>query len=146
MKRIPTLRRVFVIGLTWGILWLVFALSIGTIIAAVDPDSIDPGETQIAVFILGPMGIFSGLAFGFLSSLGDRSAGAFHLSLSRAVLWGFLGSAIVQLGYLDHGDLGLAANIQMAFVFSTFGGLVSTIWLLMARRWSQWRSLQSSPH
>lgn len=63
-----------------------------------------------------------------------------QLSLFRAVLWGVVGTAIVQLGYLGHGDLGLVANIPMALVLAAFGGLVAAIWLFMARRWSRWRS------
>jgi len=146
MKRVPTFQRVLVVGLTWGILWFAIAFSIGMIIGVVDPDSVDPGETLSAVRVLGPMGFLSGLAFGLLASLGERGARALRPSLSRAVVWGTLGSGIVQLGYLGHGDLGLAANTQMALVFSAFGGFVAAIWLLIARRWSQWRSLQSSRH
>ena len=49
--------------------------------------------------------------------------------------WGMLGCAIVQLGYLGHGDQGLAANIMMALLFSAVGGVVTLMWLVMAGPW-----------
>ena len=48
-----------------------------------------------------------------------------------------IGSAIVQLAYLNHGDVGLAANIRMALLFCAFGGVVTMVWVVMARRWSR---------
>ncbi len=46
-----------------------------------------------------------------------------------------LGCAIVQLGYLGHGDQGLAANIMVAALFSAVGGVVTLMWLVMVRPW-----------
>lgn len=142
---ISTLRRVSGIGLAWAILWLAFWAIVGVIIGIVDPDSIDPGEGPMVVAaILGPMGLFSGVAFGILLSIGGRGRTAIDLSLIRVAGWGILGSAIVQLAYLDHGDLDLAANIKMALLFCAFGGVVTMVWLVMARRWSHWRSSPQS--
>jgi 8-oxo-dGTP pyrophosphatase MutT (NUDIX family) len=58
---ISTLRRVLGTGLTWA--WLAFWTILFGVIAVVDPDSIDPGETTMFIVIFGPMGFFSGLAF-----------------------------------------------------------------------------------
>lgn len=137
---ISTLRRVFGIGVTWAIVWLSFWTIVGGSIAVVDPDSIDPGEGSMFIVIFGSMGFFSGIAFGILLSIAGRGRTITDLSLARVAAWGMLGCAIVQVGYLGHGDQGLAANIQMALLFSAFGGLVTTVWILMARKWSHRRN------
>ena len=75
-----------------------------------------------------------------LLSIGGRGRADTELSLTRVIGWGALGSAIVQLAYLGHGDQGLAANIKMALLFCAFGGVVTMGWLVMARRWAHRRS------
>ena len=103
----------------------------------IDPDSIDEGEIQGAIFILGPMGILTGLAVALLLSIAGRKTSASDLSLFRALAWGVVGSALVQIGYLGHGDAGLAANIVMALAFCAFGGIISVIWYLLALRFAR---------
>ena len=128
------------IGLTWGIVWLAFWTIVFGIIAVVDPDSIDPGEgPMLMVAILGPMGLLTGVAIGILLSIGSRGRSILDVPLSRVAGLGVVGTAIVQLAYLGHGDASLLANIQMALLFSAFGGVVTTVWLVMARRWSHGR-------
>lgn len=136
--RIP-IHRVLGIGLTWGLLWLMIMMCVVGTVRLLDPDSIDPGEGKMFFLIFVPMAILSGIAFSTLVLLGSRGKGV--RSLFRAVLCGFLGSAIVQLGYLGHGAMGLAGNIQMALGFCAFGGLVSVMWLFIAKWWSRRRSL-----
>jgi len=130
------MRRIVRIALTWGCLWLLFAALLFLALAILDPDSIDDGEVEGAIFILGPMGILTGFAFAFLILIGSEITKGSDLSLIRAISWGFVGSAIVQVFYLGHGDAGLASNIGMALMFSAFGGLISAIWLVLARRWA----------
>lgn len=140
MKAIRTLRRVLGIGLAWAILWGAFWTIVMVIIGIVDPDSIDPGDSSAAAAALGSMGLFSGVLFGMLLSIGSRGRADIEPSLARVIAWGVLGSAIVQLAYLGHGDQGLAANIKMALLFSALGGVVTGAWLLMTRTWSRWRT------
>jgi hypothetical protein len=128
-------KRIVRIALTWSFLWLLFAALMVIALGIIDPDSIDEGEIQGAIIIFGPMGVLTGLAFAFLLSIAGRGTGVFDLSLFRALAWGVLGSALVQIGYLGHGDAGLAANIGMALAFSTFGGIISVIWYFLALRW-----------
>lgn len=138
---IGTPRRILGIALAWSTLWLAFWAILATIIAIVDPDSIDPGEgPMVMATVLGPMGLFSGLVFGILVWIANRGRTSIDLSLIPTAGWGILGSAIVQLAYLDHGDLGLAANIKMALLFSVCGGVVAVCWFVMARAWSRWHS------
>ena len=139
-----TIRRILSIALTWGCVWLLCAALLFLALAILDPDSIDDGEVEGAIFILGPMGILTGFAFAFLILIGSDMTKDFDLSLIRAVSWGFVGSAIVQVFYLGHGDSGLAANIGMALLVSAFGGLVSYIWLVLARRWAYSHLMHSS--
>ena len=140
MSKRVAVQHVLGIGMTWGFLWLLVMLAIGLVIWIVDPDSIDPGETQIAIMVLGSMGLLSGVAFALLVSLREGGTAVFDLSLSRAGFCGILGSAVVQLGYLNHGDAGLTANLGMALVFCAFGGVIAVAWLFIARRWFYWRS------
>ncbi len=134
-SKLGTLRHVVAIGLTWGILWLAFWVIVGVVIGIVVPDSIDPGEGPMIVTIFGPMGLLSGIVFGTLLSIGSRGRAVIDHSVLRNAGWGMLGSAIVQSAYLGHGDQGLAANIRMALLFSVIGGLITVVWVLMARRW-----------
>ncbi len=134
MSKVMILRRVLGIGLAWAILWGVFWTTLFSIIGIVDPDSIDPGD-EMAVIILGSMGLLTGVVFGILLSIGSRSRTNIDLSLTRVAVQGILATAVVQLGYLDHGDLGLAHNIRMALLFCAFGGVVTLVWLATARWW-----------
>jgi hypothetical protein len=138
------LRRVLGIGLAWAVLWAVFWAIVLVTIGIVDPDSIDPGEGPAAAAILGSMGLFSGVVFGMLLSIGGR-ARIDTEPLMSTIGWGVVSSAIVQLGYLGHGDQGLAANIWDALIFCALGGAVTAAWLALARTWSRRRSsLRSS--
>ena len=139
-KRMRTLQRVLGTGLAWGGLWLVAAMTIRGVIGIVDPSTIDPGDTQGLVTVMGSMGFLSGVVFGILLSLFERGTTLLALSSARAAWWGLLATAVVQLGYLGHGDAGLAANIQMALAFCGFGGVIAVAWLLIAQRWSHWHS------
>ena len=132
-----TSRRVFGIGVAWAVLWLAFWGIVVGVIAVLDPDSIDPGEPLMFVAIFGPMGLLTGIAFGILLTIREHGRTARDLPLMRAAGWGILSTAIVQVAYLGHGDAGLAANIKMALLFAAFGGVVTTAWLVMARRWSR---------
>lgn len=118
------------IAMTWAFLWFTGMAVVGVTIGIVDPDSIDPGEPLQFVFVMGPMAFFSGLAFAFLL-LRNR---VMSPSLVRAIGYGILGSALVQIPYLGHGDVGLVANMIMAMVFAAFGGLVSVVWFVLARK------------
>lgn len=129
----PALR----VGVTWSVLWLVATLVGGIGIAIVDPDSIDPGEGWMALVIFAPMGFVSGVAFALLSLTLDTDDPR-HWSIWNVLLRGFIGSALVQLALLNHGDAGLQANLQMALVLAIFGALVGGAWLLVSRRWQAW--------
>lgn len=132
-----TAKRIVSIALTWSLVWVVFAALSVTVLGLIDPDSIDEGEILGAIFILGPMGILTGLAFAILVSLASKRTRSFDLSLFRTLAWGVLGSALVQTGYLGHGDAGLVANLGMAVVFSAFGGIISVFWYCLVSRWAR---------
>ena len=136
-------RRVLGIGVAWAILWLGFWMILLGIIAVLDPDSIDPGEGALGMAaIFGPMGPLTGMVFGVLLVRSGRStADAPWIPVAG---WGLLATAIVQVLYLGHGDAGLAANTLMALLFTAFGGLVTTVWLAIARSRGRRSALPSS--
>jgi len=129
-----SVRRILGAGVTWALLWLVFFGSIGGIIGVVDPDSIDPGEPQGLVLVFGLMGFLTGIIFGAYAAYTDRGAPLSSLSFSRTVVRGIIATAIVQIGFLGHGDQGLAANALMALAFCVAGGVIAAAWWLLARR------------
>jgi len=57
------MKRVLGIGLAWGVLWLVVATALGTVIGIVDPDSIDPGDWQgmISIYLALVLCAFGGI-------------------------------------------------------------------------------------
>jgi hypothetical protein len=87
------------VGLTWAVGWAVIIFLIGTVIGIVDPDSIDAGEEplRIALTIIAPVGLISGLLFAAIMSLTERHKSVHDLSLIRAALWGALGAAVLPL-------------------------------------------------
>jgi hypothetical protein len=130
--------RVVGIGLTWATLWAEWWAIVFLMITLVDPDTIDPGEGPLAVApVLGSMGLLSGIAFGILLSIAGRGGKSIDLSVTREAGLGVLGSAVAQLAYLDHGDMGLVHNLKQALLFAAFGGIVTMAWLVIARRWSR---------
>jgi hypothetical protein len=116
-------RRLLTIAVTWASLWFATMAAIMLAIGIVDPDSIDPGEPLQAVFVFGPMGLLSGLAFALF-------VGAWlpARSVAGVVALGFLGSALAQVPFLGHGDNGLLANVFLALMFAVIGGLVTLVW------------------
>jgi len=134
------LRRALGIGAGWGSLWLAFWLGVAIVIGILSPESIDPGEPTGLIAIFGVMGLLTGLAFAGLAFVWAPAGTATELSLSRAAGLGVLATAIVQVGYLGHGDQGLAANLLLAFLFSLVGAIVTVAWWLTARLWLQFGS------
>ena len=128
------LQRILGIGVTWGVLWLALWICVLGVIAAINPESVDPGEPQAMIVIFGSMGVLSGVAFAMLLWFVERGKAIGDVRAARAVLWGFVGSAFVQSAFLDHGDAGLAANIGMGLFLSLVGAVVTALWLLIARR------------
>ena len=85
-------------GVTWGVAWGAFFALLSLIIGFVDPPSIDPGEGPIRIGSIGFIyGLVSGAGFGVLLSLSERRKGILELSMTRAIVWGILGTALFPL-------------------------------------------------
>jgi len=144
-NEISTVRWILRTSLAWASLRLVLWALVAGIIRVIDPDSFDPGEGPLLMAaILGPMGLFTGVAFGILLAIGSHGIPTLEPSMIRVAGCGILGTASVQLPYLGHGDVGVAANIKMALLFCVAGGMVTMAWLAMARWSSHRRSLPQS--
>ena len=131
----PPIRRVLGIGLAWTALWLLLGFIVTAVIGVFDPDSIDPGDTEGMIKVFSLMGFLSGVSFALVTALASRETPPVALSVARAAQWGFLATAIVQIGFLGHGDSTLAANILEGLLFAGFGSLIAVSWLAIARRW-----------
>jgi hypothetical protein len=94
------------LGVTWGVAWgAIFAL-ISVIIGFVDPGSVDPGEGPIRIGGIGFIyGFVSGAGFGVLLSVSERRKGILELSMTRAIVWGILGTAMFPLLTTVHGSM-----------------------------------------
>jgi hypothetical protein len=80
-------------------------------------------------------GAFTGIVVAGLLRVGS-SAGHIEpaqIPAMKAAGLGMLGTALVQVAYLGHGDRGLVSNLQMALLFSAIGGGVTLAWLSIAR-------------
>lgn len=92
------MRGVMGISLTWGILWAAIGYAVAGVIGVMDPNSIDPGESPILLGAMtGFVGLISGAGFGILLSFAESQKTILELSLSRAAIWGILGSAALPL-------------------------------------------------
>jgi hypothetical protein len=127
------------IALGWGALWLAIWLAICGTIGVVDPDSLDPGDWEGLLVIMAPMGLVSGLVFALLATRAACGGAPSSLPPARAMGWGVLATALVQVLYLGHGDAGLLANLGQALLFSVGGGIVTLLWSLIARRFGSLR-------
>jgi fucose permease len=127
MKRfLRKLRGVLGTGLTWGVLWAAIGLAVGLIIGVADPDSIDPGEEPVVIAgFVGIVGFVSGVTFGTILSIAEGRKSILDLSLSRAALWGILGSAVLPL---------VAGKIDQLIITCPLGALFAMGSVAIARR------------
>jgi len=127
-KILRNLRGVLGIGLTWGILWAAVAISVGTIIGVVDPDSIDPGEEPIVLGrMVGVVGFICGVVFSGLLSIAERRKTIFDLSLSRVAMWGILVSAAFLLL--------MGKDMRMMLFLGPLGAVSAMASVTISRRW-----------
>jgi hypothetical protein len=114
-------------GLIWGILWATVGAITGFLIRITIPGSMDPGENELLVAALfGAIGFVSGAVFGVLLSFAESRKKILDLSLSRAAVWGLLGSAALPL-------LTTMDN-RLMFIFCPLGALSAAASVAMARR------------
>lgn len=86
------------IAVTWGAVWAAIFAALGLTVGLLDPDSIDPGEGPVRVAWIGAIyGLVSGAAFAVLLALAEGRKAIRDLSLSRAAVWGMLGTAAFPL-------------------------------------------------
>ncbi len=97
-KILEHLRNVLGMTLIWGMVWFAVAISFGTIIGIVDPDSIDPGEEPLVMGpFIGLVGLIRGVVFGILLLIVERQKTLIEISLRRAAMWGTLVAASLPL-------------------------------------------------
>lgn len=113
--------------MTWGAVWAAIFAALALIIGFVDPDQIDAGEGPIPVAGVGALfGFVSGAAFAVLLSLAEGRKTIRDLSLTRAALWGALGTAAYPL--LTPVDNG------MVFIVCPVGAALAAASVAVARK------------
>ena len=83
------LRGALGVGLTWAVGWAVVVFLIGTVIGIVDPDSIDAGEAplRMALTIIAPVGLISGLFFAVFMSVAEHRNTSRSASSTRSTFF-----------------------------------------------------------
>jgi hypothetical protein len=120
-----SLRGILGIALAWGAMWAIIFAGLTLVVMAARPQDIGPGEGPIEVgAIMGLVGFLSGLAFGVLLSLAERGKTALELTLTRATVWGVLGSAIYPL---------VTGRADQVVLTSALGAILAT-WVVGAAR------------
>lgn len=115
------------IGVTWGVLWVVFGLVLLLIIGVVRPEEIDQGEGPAKVLpIFGLVGFLSGLGFAGVLSLAERRKTLHQLSLGRAALWGLLGGVAIPLL--------MGVHVSMGWLTGPMGAIFAAASIATARR------------
>ncbi len=126
------LRGVLGIGLTWGVVWTVAAMIVGTVIGVVDPDSIDSGEEpHVLAPMIGLAGMICGLVCAGLMFIVGRKA-ILDLSLGRVVIWGALVAAALPL-VMDK-------DARMMLIIGPLGALSAAASVAVARTWGRRRA------
>lgn len=92
------LRAFVCISLSWGILWAVLTIIVGTGIGLIDPQDIGAGEEPIVLApVVGFVGLLCGGVFSILLYIFERQKAVADISLVRVVLWGMFVSATLPL-------------------------------------------------
>jgi hypothetical protein len=125
-EQLRKLRGVICISLTWGILWAAIFAALAIVAGVIDPDSIDPGEGPIRVSAIGAtIGLVAGVAFGILLSLAESGRPIRNIWLTRAAMWGILGSAVFPL---------VSGRYDQVFVMCPIGAVVAMASVATARK------------
>ncbi|MEW6323604.1 MAG: isoprenylcysteine carboxylmethyltransferase family protein [Acidobacteriota bacterium] len=128
------------IVLTWGVVWVVLAIVIVSVIGVADPDSIDEGEGPLdAARIIGGMGLLCGAIFAAMLALVERRRTVAEVPPWRAAVWGVLaGIAPPLLSPMNDaiattsGPLGLLAALVTVAVARAGVGLIAGAALFFA--------------
>lgn len=138
MNRIlEDLRRLLSIGLVWGILWAVLAITVGTAIGVIVPGQIDPGEEPIVLApMIGLVGLICGIVFGSLLSIVERRKTIPELPLIRVAMWGILVSVALPLV--------AGKGIPEMLVTGPVGAVSAMVSVAMVENWLRWRSRRGS--
>lgn len=127
------------VGFTWGVLWAAIGGAVGFVIGL--GSSVALGWTHPVVewaIGMGLYGFVSGIGFGAILSLRERSRTLLDLSLRRAAVWGVLGAAAVPLlfgalGTFESGTT-VADVLQAILLTSALGGTFAPASIGIAQR------------
>ena len=91
-------RGALAMGILWGAAWGGIFGALVIVIGLVDPAQIGPGEGFLTAAGYGALfGFVSGIVFALLLTLAEQRKAVPGLSLTRAALWGILGTAAYPL-------------------------------------------------
>lgn len=124
------LRGALGLGISYAVIWALFGLSVGFLVLALDPASIDQGEDPITLAgILGTVGFVTGAVFAMVLAYAERQKNVSDLSLWRMAFWGGLAGLAMPLL--------TTMNDQVIFNTVPLGALSAALTVALARRGAQ---------
>ena len=122
------LRGVIGLSLTWGAVWATLFVTIFLVIAALDPRSIDQGETLSLGAVIGAAyGFVTGVSFSTLLLIAERGRKLRDIPLTRVALWGAIAAAVMPL-------VSIPADNRMIYFMSPIGAALAVGMMALARR------------
>ena len=122
-------RGILGVAITWGAVWGAVFATLAFVAGAIDPDSIDPGETRLRIAGMGAVfGAVSGVVFGVLLSVAEGRKTLRELSLARVALWGAAATAVYPLL--------TAVDNRMLFLVCPIGAALAVGLVAFAKRGS----------
>jgi hypothetical protein len=122
------LRGAIGLSLTWGAVWAALFVTLFLVIAALDPRSIDQGETlSLGAAIGAAYGFVTGVSFSALLLIAERRRTLRDIPLARVALWGAIAAAVMPLASLP-------ADNRMIIFMSPISAALAVGMMALARR------------
>jgi hypothetical protein len=116
------------LSLTWGAVWALVFTALFLVIMAVDPRSIDAGETlSLGAAIGAAYGFVTGVSFSILLLLAERGKALRDISLGRAGAWGAIAAAVMPL-------VSVSADNRMLVFMCPIGAALAIGMVALAKR------------
>lgn len=126
-KPLRKLLGVMGIGLSWGVGWATFFVTLVLIIGIFRPQDMDPGEGPVVFIGTGlRVGFVSGAVFGIILSFAENRKSLLDLALIRVAIWGMLAAAAWPLL--------TAMDDRMVYILCPLGAVCASASVALARK------------
>lgn len=135
MGRLSRLRALFFFALAWAIAWIPIAIGLGALESWYYGWAFPIGRLSRDLPVVMGVGAFCGFAFGLFLAAAERRRDFQSLSLSRFVLWGAAGAAVIPvIATIMDPPQSLMGTLWNVGPFAIPGGICAATSLALARR------------